>query len=109
MKNLLKAILENGGASVNYRGENVQLKSGYQVSKCDLGRVAVADFTEKMIADLISYAIHRGEYAGFWVEDGFVYVDISVRISTKAQAIEQGKQLKQISILRWRDMACLYL
>ena len=34
---MLAKILQNGGATINARGEFVQLKSGYQVSVRDLG------------------------------------------------------------------------
>ena len=103
----IQDIINNGGATINYKGESVQMVSGYQVSKRDLGRVAVNDFTQQMINDAVSYGLARGEYCGIWVDDGFVYVDISIRIATKAKAMDMGKQLNQLSILRWRDMVCL--
>jgi hypothetical protein len=103
----IQEIISNGGATINYKGDAVAMVSGYQVSKKDLGRVAVQDFTQKMIDDVIAYGLKRGEYCGIWVDSGFVYVDISVRIATKQEAMSKGKQLNQLSILRWRDMVCL--
>lgn len=103
----IQEIINNGGATINYKGKIITMVSGYQVSKQDLGRVAIADFTQKMIDDVIAHGLKRGEYCGIWVDSGFVYVDISVRIATKNKAMVMGKQLNQLSILRWCDMECL--
>ena len=104
---MLDMIIKNNGATINNKGAFVKMKSGYQVSKRDLGRVRVEDCTEQMVQDIISYGLKRGEYAGFWVDNGYLYADISVRISTKQAAIKQGKENKQISILKWATMECL--
>jgi hypothetical protein len=103
----IQEIMQNGGATINYKGVAVAMVSGYQVSKKDLGRVAVADFTTQMIDDVVAYGLKRGEYCGIWVDGGFVYVDISIRIASKSKAMEMGKQLNQLSVLRWKDMVCL--
>ena len=101
-------IIKNNGATVSGQGKIVTLKSGYQVSKRDLGRIAIKDFTEAMAQDIVCYGLKRGEYAGFWVEDGYVYSDISVRIATKKQAISNGKQLNQIAIWDWKKQCNVY-
>lgn len=101
-------ILKNCGATVNMRGDAVSLKSGYQVSRQNLGRVAVADFTEKMAQDIVAHGLKRGDYAGFWVEDGFVYCDISRRIATKKGALEMGRALGEQAVWNWRKGCNLY-
>jgi hypothetical protein len=111
MKNITKAtinsILNNGGATFNYNGERVQMKSGYQVSKQDLVIVPIADFNKYLIKALVEMLGGRGEYLGVWVDDGKVYVDISCRVATKRDAMQMGRDLNQLSILRWADMECL--
>lgn len=103
---MLAKILQNGGATINTRGEFVQLKSGYQVSVRDLGRVKTADLTEKMVRDVVEQGLQRGEYCGVWIDGGFAYVDISKRISTKQEAMRLGREKKQLSILNWRKNIC---
>ena len=103
---MLAKILQNGGATINTRGEFVQLKSGYQVSVRDLGRVKTADLTEKMVRDVVEQGLQRGEYCGVWIDGGFAYVDISKRISTKQEAMRLGREKKQLSILIWRKNIC---
>ena len=45
---------------------------------------------------------------GIWLSDGIYYVDKSKRIETKKEALKIGRECKQISILRWRDMGLVY-
>ena len=104
---MLAKILKDGGATINARGEFVSLKSGYQVSVRDLGRVRTEDLTEDMVKTVIEQGLQRGEYCGVWIDGGFAYVDISKRISTKQEAMRLGREKKQLSILDWRKNKCL--
>lgn len=101
-------IVKNGGATVNNKGVAVNLKSGYQVSYKNMGRVMVKDFTEKMAQAIIAYGLKRGEYAGFWVEGGFVYCDLSKRIATKKSAVEYGRGLGEIAVWDWAKSCNVY-
>lgn len=102
-------ILKNGGATVKANGQPVDLKTGYQVSHRDLGKIAIEDFTEEKAQALLAQVGGRGEYAGFWVDGGFVYTDISRRHATKRDALTVGKALKQLAVWDWkngRSLAC---
>ena len=101
-------ILQNGGATVNFKGEAVTLKSGYQLSIKDCNIYNTKNFKQKHIDKLLKQATKRGEYAGFWVDSGKVYCDISKRIPTKAAAIELGKQYNQISVFDWKKQSCVF-
>lgn len=105
---MLQQIIKNNGATIDKNGKMVTLKTGYQVSKQDLGRIAVKDLTKQMIDDVVCYGLKRGEYCGVWIEDGFAYVDISQRISTKQEALRIGKERKQISVWQWNKQQCVY-
>lgn len=111
MKNITRAtvnsIIRNGGATINKNGERVTLKSGYQVSKCDLLILPIENLNKLIIKSLITKLVSRGEYLGLWVDDGKVYVDISCRVATKRGAMQMGRDLNQLSVLRWRDGQCL--
>jgi len=102
-------ILQNGGATVKANGQPVDLKTGYQVSHRDLGVVAVEDFTEEKAQALLAQVSGRGEYAGFWVDNGKVYTDISRRHATKKEALQAGRELNQLAVWDWRNgrsLAC---
>lgn len=103
-----KTILANGGATVNKHGEAVTLKTGYQVSKQDEAVIAVADFTQEAVKNIVDTLKQRGDYAGFWVDAGKVYCDISKRHSTKKAALAAGKAYNQISIWDWKKQQAVY-
>lgn len=111
MKNItlatIKSIKRNGGATINKYGVRVSMKSGYQVSKQDLLIIPVDELNKDILKNLIKLLIKRGDYLGVWIDDGKVYIDISCRIATKHKAMEMGRELNQLSILRWRDCECL--
>lgn len=111
MKNItlatIKSILKNGGATINNKGVRVTMKSGYQVSICDIAIISVSDFNKYILKELLTRLSSRGEYLGVWVDNGKVYIDISRRIPTKAEAVAEGKRLNQISILKWKNMECI--
>ena len=111
MKNItlatIKSIKRNGGATINKYGERVTMKTGYQVSKEDLLIIPVDELNKLILKELIKKLINRGEYLGVWIDNGNVYIDISCRIATKSKAMEMGRELNQLSVLRWRDCECL--
>ena len=111
MKNItlatIKSIKRNGGATINKYGERVSMKSGYQVSKLDLYIIPVDELDKFIVKELLKRLVSRGDYLGLWLDNGNVYIDISCRIATKSKAMEMGRELNQLSVLRWSDMECL--
>ena len=111
MKNItlatINSIKRNGGATINKYGVRVSMKSGYQVSKQDLLIIPVGNLNKLILKELIKKLVKRGDYLGVWIDDGKAYVDISCRIATKSKAMEMGRELNQLSVLRWRDCECL--
>ena len=111
MKNItistIKSIIRKGGATFNRNQERVTLKTGYQVSKCDLLVIPTESLTRDLLKALIKRLASRGEYLGVWIDNGKVYVDISCRVATKRDAMQMGRDLNQLSVLRWADMQCL--
>ena len=87
MKNIttatIKSIIRKGGATFNRNQERVTLKTGYQVSKCDLLIIPTESLTRDLLKALIKKLASRGEYLGVWIDNGTVYVDISCRVATK--------------------------
>lgn len=111
MKNItlatVKSIVKNGGATIKYDGNRINMKSGYQVSIRDIAIIPIEQLNKFILKEFLRRLSSKSEYLGIWIDNGKVYIDISRRIATKTKAIEQGKALKQISILRWRDMECI--
>ena len=111
MKNItlatIKSIKRNGGATINKYGERVTMKTGYQVSKRDLLIIPIEKLDKFVLKTLLAKLLSRGDYLGVWIDDGKVYIDISHRVATRGKAMEEGRKLNQLTILRWRDGECL--
>ena len=103
----IKSIKRYGGATIAKCGERVSMKSGYQVSKRDLYIIEESELTKALLIGALELLTSRAEYVGVWINDGKAYIDISCRVATKKGAMAMGRELKQLSILRWRDCACL--
>lgn len=100
----LKAIKQNGGATLNQQGLAVSYKTGYQVSERDVAILPVYKLTLKFIKSLMA----PNKFVGVWIENGKAYVDISERIATKQRALEVGKERNQISIYDWKNNNVAY-
>lgn len=104
----LVEIKNNGGATLNKNGENCALRSGYQMSVRDLMIIPVYALRKKALAELLTQ-LNRGEYLGVWIDNGKAYIDISKRIPTKRQAIEDGIANNQLSVYCWKNNSVLWL
>ena len=101
-------LIKNGGLTLNKKGQPIMLKSGYQVSIYDCAKTPLQDFDDNIVKQLAD-KINRGEYVGLWIDNGYVYADISKRIATKKDACKKGKELNQLAIFDWKRNESLYL
>lgn len=102
-------IIANGGATVDRTGKAVNMVSGYQVSRKDVAVIALDSFTQEDIDAIVKGLTGRGEYAGFWIDNGKVYADVSERIATRQDALRTGAQRNQLSIWNWRKQEALWI
>ena len=56
----IKSIKRNGGATINKYGNRVTMKSGYQVSKCDLYIIPVDELDKLIIKEAMKLLESRG-------------------------------------------------
>ncbi len=95
----IKKLQNNDGLTLK-NGKKIQYKSGWQVAT---EGVECASPAEAMKA-IKSY---NGS-CGVWFSDGIYYIDKSIRISTKKEALRIGREKNQISILKWSNMSLAY-
>ena len=95
----LQKLSENDGLTLK-NGKKISYKSGYQVAtegvECRTPREAIVA-VKKFCGN-----------CGVWFSNGIYYIDKSHRISTKTEALKVGRENKQISILKWKDMSLVY-
>lgn len=98
----IKEIVKKGGATLTHELKETKIKKGYFVSL--LGYEKKFDCEDaKNINDYVvnlqsKIEDKKGYFIGLWVYKREVYVDISINILDKAEALEIGKKNKQISI-----------
>lgn len=102
------AIIENGGATLDKNGMEVNFLRGYQVSKHDIAilKVSEAEKIARTVSKLLK-RIARNEFVGVWVNEGRVYVDISEHVSSQGAALRIGRARRQISVYEWATGNCI--
>lgn len=99
MLNALKALKNNDGMTLK-NGKAINYKTGWQVA--DYGKEC------KTPEDAVKVINEMNGNCGIWYSDGIYYVDHSMRVKTKREAMAIGRANNQISILKWSDMSLAY-
>lgn len=109
-KNLFKIAIQNGGLTINSKSMPVTYKRGYQVSIRDCYKLRVEN-AQKIVSaiDSVLARIKKGQFCGLWIDDGYIYIDISVRILDRLDAVIIGDRLNQKSIYDWQNDYCIML
>lgn len=104
----LKEIVNNGGATLRRDGSSVTYADGYQVSKedCYIVDITATEELAEAVNTVLSM-LSRGEFCGLWINEGKAYIDISVWIADKAEALNMGRKMNQISIYEWSTGNCI--
>lgn len=97
----LKDVKLNNGATLNKQGESLNYANGYQVSVQDLEIIPAYRLTKKHLIEMLQ-KLPVGANLGVWIDNNKAYIDHSVRMTNKRQALMYGKAHKQISIWSWK-------
>lgn len=97
--NTLKTMKNNDGLTLK-NGKPVTYKSGFQV--------ALSGIETKSASEALEAVKRFGENCGIWFSDGIYYIDQSIRVSTKREALTIGRLCNQISVLNWKNMQLVY-
>lgn len=113
MKNndILNYINNNGGITLDKESKKAELKRGFMVS---LYGSEYKTNDKKEVSKKINEYINniqdkKGLFVGVWLDGGFYYIDYSINIIDRVEALEFGKKNKQISIYNIKDNSYLYL
>lgn len=97
----IKQIIQNGGATIDYKGNIAFVKSGYMASyqdyECKINQSYTKSILERVVEYIKAYA-KKGNYVGIWVCNGYAYIDVSKRLSTKKEAMIFAKDNSQLAI-----------
>jgi hypothetical protein len=128
-KKILKSFLDGDGYNYNAEGKKVEFNSGYMVSvegkeykgasqKIIFDVVAKIE-AEKHIIKLLDYleyvkklvddGIYKNLVIGFWKNEKNIFIDLSLNVKTKADALLLAKRNKQIAIYDIKNQKEIYL
>ena len=109
----IKRIIENKGETLTKDLKKADLKNGFMVS---------LEGTESQVADNDYEAINQAIadkkeiikdkdnlYIGLWLDNNIVYVDISINIQDKTEALEFAKYNRQLAIFDLVNNDSIYL
>lgn len=113
MKNtkIIELIKKNGGLTLDENMESMKAANGFMVSLYGMEyKTKEEKEVIKKIIDYISFIKNKkGLFVGVWLDNGVFYVDISIKIIDKMEALETGKKNKQISIYDIKNNNYLYI
>ena len=96
---ILHQLKDNDGITLK-DGKIINYKSGWQVA--DFGKEC------KTIPEALQAIKEYNGTCGVWFSNGIYYVDHSIRVNTKQQALAIGRAHNQISIWGWKNQKLVY-
>ena len=109
----IQRIIKNGGETLTKELKKAELKNGYMVSlegaetqtKGDdyNGIIKAIEEKQAIIKD------NNNLFIGLWLDNNKMYIDISINIIDKVEALEFGKRNKQLAIYDLVNNDSIYL
>ena len=119
IQKLLKHTIGNKGASLRLidnkvLGSELKLDKGYMVGNIDIIHVKSKDLT---LTDMVTICNNRvvgltydkEHFLGSWYDESGFYIDLSLHILDKDEAIKEGKRNKQKAIYDIASGESIYL
>ena len=109
----IKRIIENGGATLTKELKKAKLNGGYMVSlEGAESQVKGDDYQAINQAIKEKQTIIKNNdnlFIGLWLDNGIMFIDISINIIDKMEALEFGKYNKQLAIYDLENNDSIYL
>ena len=107
----IKKIILEGGATLNKYGKDFVSNNGFMVSV--FGAEFKTTDEEKAKSKIEEYIekiqTEEGLFVGVWVDEGEVYVDLSIHIMDYNEALEVARNNKQKAIFDLKNKTSIYL
>lgn len=109
----IKKIIKNGGETLTKELKKAELKKGFMVSLEGTETQTKGDdyqAIKKAIEEKQEIIKNKNNmYIGLWLDSGIMYIDISINISDKVEALEFAKYNKQLAIYDLINNDSIYL
>ena len=109
---IIKNIIDKGGCNLSKNMEFLNYNSGYMVSIKDMYIIKKYDIKnlKKALKNVVKN-IAINQCCGCWYnsEDNNIYIDISINIEDKQQAIKEGVKNNQLAIYDIKNNKTIYI
>lgn len=107
----IKKIILEGGATLNKYGKDFVSSEGFMVSVFGAEFKTTDEGTAKNKIEeyLKKIQTQEGLFVGVWVDEGEVYVDLSIHIIDYNEALEVARNNKQKAIFDLKNKTSIYL
>ncbi len=111
---IVDALKDNGGITINEDYDRVMFIKGYQVSIDDMVKIPMSAVSTIVLAILLE-TVHKElertqrEHIGLWVDNGTLYIDLSIRVLDLYDAMRIGAHYNQKAIYDWANCKSLEL
>lgn len=107
----IKKIIIEGGATLNKYGKDFVSDKGFMVSVFGAEFKTTDEGTAKSKIEeyLKKIQTEEGLFVGVWVDEGEVYVDLSIHILNYNEALEVARNNKQKAIFDLKNKTSIYL
>lgn len=104
-------IISEGGATLNKHGEDFIANEGFMVSLFgaefkttdeEIAKNKIEEYIEKIKTE-------EGLFVGVWLDEGEVYVDLSIHILDYNEALEVARNNKQKALFDLKNKTSIYL
>lgn len=114
MKNeKIMEIIENKGATLDKDLKDFKKNEGFMVSLEGQEKKIIKSNIEEIKKEIEEkrkfIENKKGLYIGLWLENDYIYTDISIHIEDKTEALETAKKNKQLAIFDLKNNDSLYL
>ncbi len=107
---LVKAINDNGGATLTSNFKSAAFNSGYMVSLQDYEfKTSIELLSSELLEEYRMIANENNAYIGFWLDNNDLYVDLSINIDDINEAIKIAQENKQLAIYNCMKGESIYV
>ena len=107
---LIKAIQDNGGATLTSDFKSAAFNSGYMVSLENYEfKTSIEHLSSELLEEYQTIANDNQAYIGFWLDNDDLYVDISINIDNLNDAIKIAQENKQLAIYNCEKGESIYV
>ena len=107
-ENVYFCTLENGGGTFK-NGKTFIKNKGFMVAKKGFEKVFDVKDIKGLKTALNEYLRFENCFVGTWLNDGKIYLDLSMYVKTLKKAIKLGKENDQLAIYSFEENDSIYL